>query len=429
MSRSTPEFSGFDPSLVQSLQREGARDDHAPGRPIPQVPLAEHRNHTSFPSQYFQSVDQHGEVFHVVVLRATFDMARLSGDGVLPWADEQAPLATEDHWSGQPNESCPLWESDFAPYKPKCDVLVANAVSRPPLNTLNAISGGKANRWGCGIAMTWQDAEGAGWQWVKHLAVTGPRRFGRLGLADPTSCDAVPIDWRLAFGGQIRQPAQDLKGPDGSVTQAAGSRRWDVDERNPVGIGLNASPGHPAPQLELSLDQPYQVGSATNYTPVCLAPVGRAWLPRRTLAGTYDNEWLKTQWPLPPMDFDHGFWNCAPVDQQIDFPGPGAQITLLNLHSPNEPPTDTTRWPPQADGRWRANLPPNELFALWRLNAGPMIDRPLNLDTLVVDMGTRQIYATYRAVLSARADLRVVETRMTEVPTEQSPSPQKLEHT
>lgn len=439
MSRSAPSqvtqaTEAFDPQLVEALRAEGARDDHAPGRAIPAVPLAEHRNHTPFPTQYFQSVDQHGEVFHVVVLRASFDMTRVSADGVMAWADEQSPLATEDHWSGAPNDSCPLWESDFAPYKPKCDVLVVNAVSRPPSSTLGALVGGKATRWGCGVAMSWQDAEGAGWQWIKHLAVTGPRRFGRLGLSEPAACDAVAIDWRLACGGQVKRPAQDLKGADGKVTHAAGSRSWEVDERNPVGVGLDTSPGQAAPQLELSLDQPYQGGSASSYRPVSLTPLARAWLPRRALAGTYDNEWLKTQWPLPPTDFDYGYWNCAPADQQIDYPGPSAQITLLNLYAPAPPSseasrTDTTRWPAETDGRWRGRLPPNELFALWRLHAGPMITRPLNLDTLVVDMASLQIYATYRAVLSSKADVRVVETRMTEVSAAPSSAQKPQEHT
>ena len=428
MSRPAPLTPGFDPNLVEALQIEASRDDHAPGRSIPTVPLAEHRNHTPFPAQYFQSVDQHGEVFHVVALRATFDMTRTSADGSLAWADEQVPLVTEDHWSGEPNHSCPLWESDFAPYKPKCDVLVANAVSRPPTGMLSALAGHKATRWGCGISLTWSDPQGATWQWVKQLAVTGPRKFGRTGLSAPSLCAEVPIDWRWACGGQIKQPAQDQVGADGQLLQAAGSQRWQIDERNPLGLGLCTDAGQPAPQLELSLDQPYHGGPAASYTPVSLTPLARAWLPRRHLAGTYDNAWLKQQWPLPPLDFDFAYWNCAPADQQIDHPGPGAQIVLLNLYSPSASPKPV-RWPADADGRWHGRLPPNELYALWRLHAGPMIDRPLNLDTLVVDMATRQIHATYRAVLSAQADVRVVETRMTEVPAAQSSAPTAQERT
>jgi hypothetical protein len=139
--------------------------------------------------------------------------------------------------------------------------------------------------------------------------------------------------------------------------------------------------------------------------------VGKAWLPRRSKAGTYDNAWLKDQWPLPPMDFDYGYWNCAPEDQQIDYPTPGAEISLVNL------------WPPLAEGQkppaghakteiWRGRLPMHQLFLLWRLHSGPMLTKDAMLDTLVVDLQAQRIDAVYRSVMSAKADVRAVETRL-----------------
>jgi hypothetical protein len=43
--------------------------------------------------------------------------------------------------------------------------------------------------------------------------------------------------------------------------------------------------------------------------------VGRGWLPRRTLAGTYDKRWSETRSPLLPADFDPRFLQGAPSDQ------------------------------------------------------------------------------------------------------------------
>ena len=164
----------LDPALRARRFADGAADDVAPGRPIPPVALAEHRNHTPFPSQCFQAVDQHAEVFHVVVLRIVFDMTATASDGSLAHAAEQGALAAQDQWSGEPNQSTPLWESDFAPYKPRCDVLVCHAASRPPRP--------RDTRWPAGVAVQWLDEEDGGRREItalKHVGVTGPRRFKR----------------------------------------------------------------------------------------------------------------------------------------------------------------------------------------------------------------------------------------------------------
>jgi hypothetical protein len=357
-----------------------------PGRAIPDVPLAKHINHTPFPSQYFQNVDKNGVVFHVVVVRVTYDMHHLLADGSLSYAAEQTPLATQDVWSGEVNVSSPLWESDFAPFKPRCDILVVNAVSRPP-------QGQTTQRWPCGVALTWQQ-DGQPQQlktWSKPLTVTGPRSFKMLGLSQPEATTEVPIDWQHAYGGETDK---------------------HTDERNPVGVGLNKASGQAAPQLEL-MGKPYTDGYGQNdYPPICLSALGRAWLPRRLLAGTYDDAWLKTQWPLPPVDFDNGYWNCAPQDQQVEHLPPGVEILLADLYPRNKDAGKT-----MDAGTWRGKLPQHQLFDLAYYSdiPGHGVQQNMNLDTLVVDMATQQIYATYRSLRHASqlsASL-VLETRMT----------------
>ena len=410
---------GLDPALVQQHLDGSARDDGTPaGHPIPDVPLAQARNHTPFPSQYFQTVDQHGEVFHVMALKVTYDMARTNADGSLAYAEEQAPLATADVWSGPIDASCPLWESDYAPYKPKCDVLVVNAVSRPPPSEWRQVVGQhidpapqqrSARRWNCGIALRWTDDEVQTQQWRKQLTVTGPRRWGVTGLGAPKATHEVAITWANAFGGTHLEPPEDVLAKDGGVKTEAGSWLDKSDARNPVGKGINKDVGQPGPQLETSALNPYHGGIAQGrYPPVSLTPLARHWEPRLQLAGTYDNAWLQDQWPLPPMDFDYGYWNCAPQDQQIDYPNPGLQIHLANLFGPGDPVSDVESW----SGR----LPEHELFGLWRLHNGTMPTKPLQLDTLVVDLTARQIRATYRGVMSAAAGVRVVECRMEQEP-------------
>jgi hypothetical protein len=399
-----------DPAIVQKHLDDGATGN--PGRAIPDVPLAKHVNLTPFPSQYFQSVDQDANVFHTVVLRVTYDMQKTLPDGSLAYAAEQTALATKDEWSGTVNESSPLWESDYAPYKPKCDVLVVNAVSRPP-------KAQPAKRWPCGLALKWQQ-DGQERSWSKQLSVTGPRHFGLLGLSQPEEASEVPITWQHAYGGQIKQPQVDELKPDGSINKAAGSARWDTDERNPVGVGLNKASGQPSPQLEV-FNQPYTDAlGQSDYPPVCLSAVGKAWLPRRDLAGSYDNAWLKDQWPLPPTDFDDGYWNCAPEDQQMDYLPPGTDMLLVNLHSPSGDGKQS------ADVTWQGKLPRHQLWAGVVAKSGSDLiwnDRKMNLDTLVVNMAAQKIVATYRFTVSDGASKNVrwqeINTVLTNGPPDQ----------
>lgn len=366
------------------------------GRAIPAAALARHVNNTPFPSQYFQSVDAHAEVSHVVVLRVTFDMQRTLPDGSLAYAAEQTPLATQDAWSGAVNASSPLWESDFAPYKPRCDVLVVNAVARPPDGRQTA------KRWPCAVALQWQQ-DGKTQLWHKQLTVTGPRRFGLLGLSEPTPASEAAVDWTLAYGGQDKRPAHDEHRPDGSIAKAAGSVHWKTDQRNPVGVGLDRATGSPGPQLEL-LDRPYKGGpDQRDYLPVGLTAMGRAWQPRRSLAGTYDQAWLEQQWPLPPQDFDDNYWNCAPADQQLDHLPPGTKMSLFHLHpsaaasAPASPP-----WPEH----WQGRLPLHQftLRLLMRIEGQRYLhDIDMGIDTLVIDLARRRVSACLRYSLQHSA--------------------------
>ncbi|MET3140275.1 hypothetical protein AAKU61_004664 [Undibacterium sp. GrIS 1.2] len=87
----------------------------------------EFRNHTPFPAQAFEGLDQHEQVFHVIGLRQTLSFA----SGTLEYADEQAPLCEVDAFFGEMNQSSVRQESDFCQYKPKCDVIV-NATAYVP---------------------------------------------------------------------------------------------------------------------------------------------------------------------------------------------------------------------------------------------------------------------------------------------------------
>lgn len=84
-------------------------------------------NHTPFPAQVFEAIDQFDQEFYVLVLRQTLTFASEN----MEYADEQAPLCESDAaFEGASNGSV-RQESDYCPYKPKCDVIV-NAVAHAP---------------------------------------------------------------------------------------------------------------------------------------------------------------------------------------------------------------------------------------------------------------------------------------------------------
>lgn len=83
-------------------------------------------NHTPFPAQTFEAIDQHGQRHHVAVLRQTLSFA----SGRLEYADRQAPLCDDDVFFDDAGGGV-RQESDFCPYKPQCDVIV-NATAHPP---------------------------------------------------------------------------------------------------------------------------------------------------------------------------------------------------------------------------------------------------------------------------------------------------------
>lgn len=350
--------------------------------PVEAVPLPEVRNHTRFPSQYYQMMDGADQVFHVMVSRLTYDMRRADAGGLLLLADEQRPLVESDRHAGAINQSSVIEESDYAPYKPRCDILFAHAVAYAP-------EGKPAARWPVGVRI------GA---WQKRLAVTGPRRMARtrLGwtLGEPEPASAVPIRYENAWGGTCQWPQGiDADEADLLVREA----------RNPIGCGFadkawlkkSKMADLDAPQIE-AFGRPFDAAAANaqRYPVVGLGAIGRWWRPRAELAGTYDEQWKQERWPRLPRDFDFGYWNGAPEDQQIDYPAGGEQVVLIGLHE---------------GGEVRFRLPRPTLKLLLTLDVGVPLFKPMVTDTLIFDMRALQLIVVSRATVAAAAGVEKIE--------------------
>jgi hypothetical protein len=248
-------------------------------------------------------LDPDGRERLVVIAKGTYRIPRGVGERA-ELAEEQRPLVTADTFSGEPGFSAPTAESDYAPHKPFCDVLVygsAHAPSRPAARVRVTLRVGKV---------------------FKSFIVVGDRHYQRqligLGASAPRPFMVMPITYDRAFGGVDRN-----------------GTREETFRQNPAGVGYHpiSSPsaieGKPVPNTEPPGDPaPDPRGSASA---LGFGAVGRGWLPRAGFAGTYDQRWLDERFPFLPDDFDTRYHQAAPPDQQIPYPRGGEEIALENL--------------------------------------------------------------------------------------------------
>lgn len=263
-------------------------------------------NATKMQAGYTLGMDPDGRERIVVVVKGTFTIPENGGQPVL--ADEQVPLVMADEFTGEPGLSATLYESEFAPFKPRCDVLLNGSAHAP---------GGKpAQRVRVSLRV------GA---MKKSFQVVGNRVWEKHGLAmvptKPEPFTVMPISYDRAFGGVDT----DDKDPDKVRSYTA----------NPVGVGYY--PLHRGKSLQgLSLPNTEEKGKSVDaksgkYRPMAFGAIGRNFAERYPLAGTYDQDWIDNVFPFLPKDFDPRYYQAAPADQQIAYPVGGEKIELLNL--------------------------------------------------------------------------------------------------
>ncbi|MBC8947359.1 DUF2169 family type VI secretion system accessory protein [Xenorhabdus indica] len=382
----------------------------------------EFRNLTPFAVMNYSMCDVEDTGHHVAVMKIGYQLMP-AGEGeyvaeLLP----APPLCLQDEYRGQMNASQVLQESDLAPFKPRCDVIVNGTAYAPEGKPCTEFP----------VRLQVQTKQG---QTLldKTLTVIGEREFirdtsGNWQLTAPKPFTTLPLDYRYAFGGECKiqaddkasqhlkerdrlTPEQRQQHPDGENAPVAHA----VCETNPLGMGFitpwyadaKQLTRYPAPRITRP-DAPLtaqhfaaQLNSTLpTDTPACqpqgMGFIGRPWLPRRQLAGTYDADWLEHRHPYLPKDFDFGYWNGAPADQQIDWPDTDIALTLsgLTLHSD-----------------LHVKLPGHRPFILLRMHNGMLLPVPMRLDTLIIDSEARTLHITCRLSFKASLPVRVAEAR------------------
>lgn len=318
----------------------------------------------------------------VVIQKASFS---IDTNGTCDHASQQAPLLMQDVFVGEAGKSSTIAESDLAPFKPRTDVII-RAVARPPGDT-------PLPEWTVGAAVQGR--------FTYTFQTTGPRfwqkRRGHWQLDPPSATSAVPIQYEFAYGGTA-QGADD---------------QTIVHEFNPLGRGLFSSAifaderAVPAPQLGLVAE--FMQADPRRSMQVCgFGPVGRAWLPRRSHAGTFDPAWRSTRHPRMPVDYSFAYWNSAPLPLQVEPYLLGNETIFLLGVLPSATPFRIRL--PAVAGRYR----------ITRLGLGPEAPAPMSLDTVVLDfqsLDPRQnaLYLTWRAHFDRPGDVDAVETGLVRI--------------
>jgi hypothetical protein len=277
-------------------------------------------NKTGLEAGWTMGFDRDGRELVIVVVKVTFTIPSKASQEPVP-AEEQVPLTKSDVFSGEPGFSAPVFESDFAHRKPKCDVLLNGSAYAPGGKPINRLT----------VSLQVGSMK-------KSFDVVGNRAWKRgvllVTATDPEPFTMMPISYDHAFGGIDRSQEEPLK------------HRWYPT--NHAGVGYHEYldeqfvDGKPLPNTEETGKRViYPRGP---YRPMAFGPIGRAWQPRPLYAGTYDQKWLDNEAPFWPDNFDYRYFQAAPADQQIPYPRGGEEVVLTGLTSGGVTQFRLPRW-------------------------------------------------------------------------------------
>jgi len=322
-------------------------------------------NATHMQAAYTLGTDPTGRVHVVVAIKGTFAIPE--DGGVCPLALDQVPLVDADQSTGRPGYSAPLYESDYALSKPRCDVICNGSAYAP--------GGRPAERVPVGIRLG---------SWFKTLVVVGDRTWQQKVLStrpsDPEPFTVKPISYDVAFGG-----VDDLDADDSS---------HDAYLMNPVGKGwyrrrngrlIDGRPLCNTEAPEVPVTVPWD-----SYQPMSFGAVGRGWPQRYRFAGTYDQRWLGEVFPFLPRDFDPRYYQAAPEDQQVDYPQGNEEVVLMGL---------------TPEGQTRFRLPDSDVPVVFVRRGAENLEQQARLDTLVIEPDARRVMLTWRASIALRRDI------------------------
>lgn len=322
-------------------------------------------NGTAMLADYTLGLDPSGRQRLVVVVKGTFTIPAAGADPEP--IGEPAPLVAADIYEGEPGLSTLLYEADFSPTKPCCDVVLSGAAyapgGRPARSVEVSLRVGTIHKtFACHGDRAWVRGLGG-------VVPGSPQEFVRM-----------PISYGRAYGGVDVDPDDP--------------RRVDAWMDNPIGVGHYPNT-RGAALVDRPLPNTAELGVAVaspvdRLKSMAFGPIGRNFAGRARHAGTYDEAWYDQRFPFLPADFDPLYFQCAPPDQRLDPPVGGELIELVNL-SP--------------DGRVRFPLPSIRVPVEFTDQSGAFAEVQAVLDTIVLEPDRGRFMLTWRASRPLRRDI------------------------
>jgi hypothetical protein len=186
----------------------------------------EFRNLTPFDAICFAALDVHDELQRVVAMKVAYKIVRQANSSTAGWQavvidEDPQQLCTGDQFFGEPGQSSIAMESDLAPYKPKCDVVVTGFSHAP---------GGKPSK-----------------SWTARIRITA------LEAPDVVQPEDVPRP-------QALNPLMEL-----TAEQQANWQR-DKDKARRAADGINAAAAQRQAQANLLLDKTLMISGKSEFT-------------------------------------------------------------------------------------------------------------------------------------------------------------------
>jgi hypothetical protein len=338
-------------------------------------------NTTGMPVELTVFTDKDGRDHYVVVVKGTFS---IGPNGKATLAEKQEQLVYADVHYGDPGTTSIKYACDFAPFKPKTDIIVNGHAYSP--------SGKPVKEMMVGLEIG---------QVKKHVRIIGDRVWTRgvfrLKPSQPVPFLKMPLSFDRAFGGSdCSHPKLKYQG---------------TEMRNPVGVGFHKNPaskaikGTPLPNIESPHD-PIRKWFHTP-PPTGFGHLGRGWQSRVKFAGTYDDRWLKERFPFLPEDFDPHYFQSAPTDQQVPY-FRGDEVIRCTGMTPI--------------GTFMFVVPTVEVPVVFRFRDREVQSEP-KLDTLIIEPDERRILLTWRTSVPVGRKLNALQEILVGV----QPAPQPLQ--
>ncbi|QSQ24074.1 DUF2169 domain-containing protein [Pyxidicoccus parkwayensis] len=325
------------------------------------------KNETPFVPGLSIFPDEEGVDTVYLTVKATF---RFVAD-TLEVAGAQPPLVLDDTYWGEPGASSLKYASEVHLLKPGTDVvLVGDAFApggRPVSSCLVSVRVGPLQR---------------------TLTVFGDRQW-KGGVMSPRSSTPEPF---------VRMPLRYERAFGGTHVQEGGQGEVLAAPRNPVGRGFRGKRSAsemlnlPLPNVEDPRALIHGISDVPE--PAGVGYVAPSWLPRKALAGTYDEAWRTGRAPYLPVDFNPDYFRAAsPGLSAAGFLGGGEPVELRNV-SPS--------------GIVRLSLPRCEFDITARI-AGRSQQARMRLETVLLEPGEERLSLLWRGAMSCDKEVLKVE--------------------